>query len=276
MRKLREKASTGIYHVMLRGINKQDVFLDKADYRAMQKCLSEVQVSRGADGKILERDICDIFAYNILPNHLHILIRERKCDISSIMKRLEDMYVMSYNLKYDRVGHLFQGRFKSEPVEDEGYFHTLLRYIHRNHVKAGLSATVAGYEFCSWGEYRAAGDPMGSDPMGPKICNVDSVLRRYPIEDLVAWVEMDVDDNCMDIDSVQSRLGDGAAWKILSRIAGCENPYEYKQLSTEEQFMYLKQASKEGVSFRQGARFTSFSYTKIKRLMKRDRLLLTP
>ena len=83
-------------------------------------------------------------------NHIHLLIQEDKEPIEQVIKRLATRFVYWYNIKYQRVGHLFQDRFKSEPVEDDAYFMTVIRYIHQNPVKAGLCKNVREYEYSSY------------------------------------------------------------------------------------------------------------------------------
>ena len=82
------------------------------------------------------------------------LIKDQE-DIGSTIKHLAVMYAMYYNQKYSRSGHLFQDRFKSEPVNDMAYFVTLLRYIHQNptKTKAGMVSKVGDYDWSSWKEY---------------------------------------------------------------------------------------------------------------------------
>ena len=94
-----------------------------------------------------------LYAYCLMSNHIHLLIREREDNIGMAIKRIASSYVYYYNHKYSRDGHLFRERFKSEPVNDIAYFVTLLRYIHQNPVKAGMVAEVKDYEFSSWDEY---------------------------------------------------------------------------------------------------------------------------
>ena len=79
-----------------------------------------------------------LYAYCLMSNHIHLLIREREDTIGMAIKRIASSYVYYYNHKYSRDGHLFRERFKSEPVNDMAYFVILLRYIHQNPVKAGI------------------------------------------------------------------------------------------------------------------------------------------
>ncbi len=73
---------------------------------------------------------CIFYAYCLMSNHLHLLIQEREDSVSNIVKRIGVTYAHYFNKKYERNGHLFQDRFRSEPVDNIEYFVTLLRYIH--------------------------------------------------------------------------------------------------------------------------------------------------
>jgi REP element-mobilizing transposase RayT len=137
----REKSKSGIYHIMVRGINRQEIFHDDED---RQRYLSILQ-------KANDSSQCEIYGYCLMNNHVHLLLREGKDDISQIMKRIGVSYVYWYNDKYERSGHLFQDRYRSEKVEDDDYFLGVLRYIHQNPWRAGIARQIADYE---WSSYR--------------------------------------------------------------------------------------------------------------------------
>ena len=80
-----------------------------------------------------------------MSNHVHLLIKTHHEDIGATIKHIAVMYALYFNRKYSRAGHLFQDRFKSEPVNDIAYFTTLLRYIHQNPLKAGFVQNVSDY-----------------------------------------------------------------------------------------------------------------------------------
>ena len=105
-------------------------------------------------------------------NHVHLLIKEGKETLSNTMKRIGASYVYWYNWQYNRKGHLFQDRFKSEAVEDDAYFLMVLRYIHQNPLKAGLTNDIASYKWSSYKEYMTE----------TKIVNVDFVLSLFDKE----------------------------------------------------------------------------------------------
>jgi len=142
-RKAREKSRTGIYHVIFRGINRQQIFEEEADY---QKFLYVLQDQRN-------KGRYEVYAYCLMGNHIHLLIKEGDEDLGVSFRRIASNYVLWYNRKYERVGHLFQDRYKSEVVEDQRYFLQLIRYIHQNPVKAGMVQEISKYPWSSYQEY---------------------------------------------------------------------------------------------------------------------------
>jgi REP element-mobilizing transposase RayT len=151
-RQARKESGTGIYHVMLRGINRQDIFEEAEDYMRMLSCLQQMLEQYDDQGNRLP-PLCTFYAYCLMSNHVHLLLRVNQENIGSTIKHLAVMYAMYYNQKYSRSGHVFQDRFKSEPVNDMQYFVTLLRYIHQNPAKAGIVGKVGDYDWSSWKEY---------------------------------------------------------------------------------------------------------------------------
>jgi len=127
-RQARRKSESGIYHIMLRGINQQQIFEDEEDSLRFLETLLKYKEQCGYE----------IYAYCLMGNHIHILLKEGKENLTLVLKRIAGSYVYWYNWKYRRSGHLFQDRFKSEPVEDDEYFLTVIRYIHQNPIKAGI------------------------------------------------------------------------------------------------------------------------------------------
>ena len=107
----RKVSENGIYHVVVRGINKADVFLDDEDYLKLLYIIKDVQ----------EKHSFKVFAYCIMTNHVHMLIQVED-NLGELMKKILCRYVYWYNKKYERVGHLFQNRYFSQPVETESYF----------------------------------------------------------------------------------------------------------------------------------------------------------
>ena len=105
----RQKSDSGIYHIMLRGINQQVIFEDDEDYFKFIETLENYKAVSGYK----------LFAYCLMSNHIHILIKVEKEDLDLIMKRIAGSYVYRYNWKYYRKGHLFQDRFKNYNKKNE-------------------------------------------------------------------------------------------------------------------------------------------------------------
>jgi len=155
----RKKSTTGIYHVVLRGINKQRIFEDTQDYH---KFLETIKISKDKSGYTL-------FAYCLMSNHVHLLIKEGKESLGNSFRRIGASFVYWYNWKYSRCGHLFQDRYKSEPVETDSYFLTVLRYIHQNPIKAGIVKEIGQYPWSSYQEYITK----------PEICDTAFALKLF-------------------------------------------------------------------------------------------------
>lgn len=129
--------------MILRGINRQTIFEDEEDASRFIETLKKYQ----------KESEYEIYAYCLMGNHVHILIKEGKEDLGNVMRRIGAGYVYWYNIKYERVGHLFQDRFKSEAVEDNRYLLSVLKYIHQNPLKAGLVKDIREYKWSSYIEY---------------------------------------------------------------------------------------------------------------------------
>ena len=136
------KAITKTYHILLRGINKQDIFLDNQDKSKFLKELKETKQEFG----------CAVYAYVIMNNHIHIVLFDQNDNISNIVHKWCTKYGLYFNKKYNRVGHVFQNRFKSICVDTEEYLKKLVRYIHRNPEKDGI-CKMEKYPWSSYREY---------------------------------------------------------------------------------------------------------------------------
>lgn len=142
-RTARKKSKSGIYHIILRGINKQTVFYDDEDREVFLNRLKTVK----------EEKSYTIYAFCLMGNHIHLLVKEEEFEIGRIMQKILTSYIFWYNRKYERIGNLFQDRFKSEVVEDDSYLLSAVRYIHQNPIKAGLCQTVDEYKWSSHSAY---------------------------------------------------------------------------------------------------------------------------
>jgi len=143
-RQARRLSNTGMYHIIFRGINRQDIFINYNDYQKMKSILLKVKGETATE----------IYAYCLMKNHVHLFLKEEEPgDVSKVMSKILSSYAGWFNRKYERTGHLFESRYKSEPVEDEAYYFALIRYIHLNPVKAGIVKKPDEYPYSSYAEY---------------------------------------------------------------------------------------------------------------------------
>jgi putative transposase len=132
---------TGILqHVIVRGIEKRDIFLDDGDRRSFLARFSNLLLENGME----------CLAWAIMTNHAHLLLRPQRTKLALFMRRLLTGYAVTFNLRHHRAGHLFQNRYKSIVCEEEPYLLELVRYIHLNPVRAGLVEGMKELDRYEW------------------------------------------------------------------------------------------------------------------------------
>lgn len=132
------------HHIIQRGNNRQPVFLDEEDYSRFLVWMREAaRTYRVA-----------IHAYVLMPNHLHLLASPAEATgLAQMMQWIGRKYVPYFNQKYNRVGTLWQGRFKTSVIDSENYFLVCSRYIETNPVRAQLAATPQDYRWSSYAHH---------------------------------------------------------------------------------------------------------------------------
>ena len=241
----RKKSTTGIYHVVLRGINKQRIFEDTQDYH---KFLETIKISKDKSGYTL-------FTYCLMSNHVHLLIKEGKESLGNSFRRIGASFVYWYNWKYSRCGHLFQDRYKSEPVETDSYFLTVLRYIHQNPIKAGIVKEIGQYPWSSYQEYITK----------PEICDTAFALKLFSEdyqEAFALWQEFNQaenNDRCLEYDD-GTRLNDKEAKELILNIVDVKIPTEIQRYEKQKRNLIIKTLKNQGLPVRQIARLTGISY----------------
>ena len=141
-RMARKASNTKVYHVILRGNDKQDIFFDEQDYK---KILKEIVNTK-------EKYKYELYAYCLMTNHVHLIIFDKNDMLPKIMQSLEVAYSAYFSKKYEKTGHLFQNRFLSKDIETSEYLMQVCRYIHQNPIKAKIS-TIDEYKWSSFSEY---------------------------------------------------------------------------------------------------------------------------
>ena len=163
----RAKSISEIYHIIIRGTGQQILFESKSDGQFFLNMLKKYA---------READIV-LYGYCLMDNHVHLLLQGKQPMLSDFMKRLCGNYASYFNNKYDRVGTLFQSRFRSEPIEDDRYFLTVLRYIIMNPERAGVCQRDR-YGWSCYKEYFL--QPAICDTsFASRICGSEDALQQF-------------------------------------------------------------------------------------------------
>ena len=203
-RQARKVSELNIYHVILRGINRQIIFEEDNDYLQFISILKYY------------KNRCDfkIYAYCLMNNHIHLLIEHSSTNMETIMKKIEVKFVRWYNTKYQRVGHLFQDRYKSEPINDMRYFLTVFRYINQNPFHAGLESVIGTYPWSSYQEYLALDDSF---------IDINKVIKLFAdSEECINFLSTDSNIKCME-GYPQSGISDKDALQMIRERTGCDS-----------------------------------------------------
>ncbi len=133
-------AEDALHHVMARGIEKRDLFRNDADRTDF---ISRIEVLVPETGTA-------VYAWSLMPNHFHLLLRSGWAGLSAFMRRLQTGYAVAFNRRHRRTGHVFENRFKSILIQEDAYLLELVRYIHLNPLRANLVRDMRGLDGYPW------------------------------------------------------------------------------------------------------------------------------
>ena len=163
-RKARIDAPGAVQHIIVRGIERKKIFRNDADRKNFTTRLSTVVCQT--------QTTC--YAWALIPNHVHLLLRTGATPIATVMRRLLTGYAVSFNLKYKRHGQLFQNRYKSILCQEDRYLKELVRYIHLNPLRANLVSDLKALD-----RYRWCGHSVIMGKLLGDWQNTDDVLKLF-------------------------------------------------------------------------------------------------
>ena len=244
-RTARQFSHSGYMHVIIRGNGKQILFEDYEDHYFFLSILK----------RYCEETEVRILAYCLMENHVHLLVHDLEGNTSQMMKKIGVSYSGYYNRKYERTGHLFQDRFRSELIEDEAYLLTVFRYILNNPVKAGISP-ASSYEWSSFSQYDRQDSFVDTTVFHELIGGYQSYL---------AFMEVEDDADCMEYESEKQKHDDEWAKRIIKAYLNAESGtvlQSFDRAKRNEAIRYLKQ---KGITNRQIERITGVNRGVIQR-----------
>lgn len=238
-RKAREKSSTGIYHIMISGLNRQNIFDDDEDYERFLQIVKDV------------KEICGfkLYSYCLMGNHCHLLLKTEQAGLEQIIKRIGIKYVYWYNTKNKRTGHLFQDRFKSEAVESDEYLLSVLKYIHQKPKQAKLCKKISEYKWSSYKEYTGK----------KKIIDTDYIYDLTDKKEFGKFHKTKTSEMIMDLQEKNFKLSDSEAKEIILKKIKRTDPADFKLFDRTDQIKYIREFREARISMRQINRLTGVS-----------------
>ena len=245
-RTARKTSLSNIYHVMLRGINRQNIFEEDEDRLYFMNILGRCKKVSGFK----------LYAFVLMSNHVHLLIEPTDESLDTIFRRIGTRYAVWFNQKYQRVGHLFQDRFRSENVESSLYFMTVLRYIIQNPMKAGIESRPGSYRWSSFLAYEQGKGTVTDTQYALDLFGGKQQLVEY-------LNQKNDDDSVMDEASCDRRLKNDLAKEKMRRITQCSSVSEFEQLDSSLRKEYVRKMHHEGLSLGQISRLTGMPKTTV-------------
>lgn len=249
-RTARQKSESGIYHVMLRGCGKQCLFEDDADRNKFLEILSSNT----------EKYRVSVLAWCLMDNHIHLVLSDGQEGLSQCLKAIAGHYAMYFNSRTAHVGHVFQDRFKSKPIETDGYLLQAVRYVHNNPEKAGI-ATAEDYPWSSYAEY------IGLESSEIHVTDTKPILGMLGGTD--AFVKFHGETAKTDSYRFENRqrLNDQEAQQLALKSLGGDTLNSIKTLSKSQRAEPLRALYDIGLSVRQIERVTGIGRWSIERAL---------
>lgn len=258
-RQARAKSNSGVYHLMLRGINGQDIFLDREDRQKFIKTLKKYKEKCGYQ----------VYGYCLMNNHIHLVLKEGEEELSLVMKRIGVSYVAWYNFKYERTGHLFQDRFKSEEIEDDQYLLVALRYIHQNPLNAGMVKSISDYEWSSFNDYFSQKKDLTDYNFVLRIFDSD---REKAVKSFNLFMRQAAKDKCLDYDDIsKKRMYDQDVVRAIQDLTGLCEPELLLTYEKKARDSVLLELRENGATIRQLVALTGLGRGVIERVTRNHR-----
>ena len=217
----------GYYHILDRGVEQRDVFINPKDFEKFLNILNTVSLKFNVT----------LHAYCLMNNHYHLLIETKDNRLSYFMKLINSQYAIYFNKRYKRVGHLWQGRFKSWYVTDERYLYTLIKYIEYNPLKAKIIKNLGEYPYSSYQSLIGEAKPL-------PCMNNSLMMRDYSFNEVKEFFTLDYNPQELEEINKSSSLVVSSLKKeepdIQSMIFDFNN-YETKKERNELVHEYYKQ-----------------------------------
>lgn len=235
----RVRSESGYYHVILKGNGRQILFECDADRLEFLELLSD---------SFRESNIT-LLAWCLMDNHVHLLVEDAHEVLSSAMQKVATTYALQYNTRSGHIGHVFQQRFRSFPIEGDSYLLEVMRYIHNNPVKA-RTASAASYRWSSHHEY------LGESLWGQRFADTRLFLGMLGGVDGFASFSLDEAGDDSYRPDLRPRIPDDTAAEVLAGVLDDLPPSRLKSVERGRRDAVLLELKRAGLSIRQIERLT--------------------
>lgn len=250
-RQARMESPTEYYHVMMRGNNRESIFKEKGQKMFLLELIEEQ----------IEEALIGIAGYCIMDNHVHIIIKSELSNLSNAIKSINTKYAMRFNRQKNRVGHVFQGRYKSEIINDEIYLLQVIRYVHNNPVNAKMVKSPNDYRWSSYGEYLKQGTIISKEQREFVLAcygSMNQFIEFHKKRDSLEYLEIKED-----IQQYRRNIGEN----IISTYLKEKEVNKSQILNSDEIIFILKQSK---FTHRQIAELLEISNSRVHRILKED------
>ncbi len=242
----------GYHHIVNRGVERREIFSEAEDYEKFLEIVCDACINFNVI----------LHSYCLMSNHYHLLIETQQENLSKVMRAINAQYAAYFNRKYKRIGHLWQGRFKSWFITDEAYLYTLIKYIEFNPLKAKMVETLYEYPYCSFQMFCTEKEPLK--------CLKDSIVftQFAKQEDRLEFFESWYDEDIMKEMAKASNL-------VVSSVPTQTLSKEFltnlftKSSSKQERDLKIKEAIKMGYSQQQIATVLGISQPAVSLIVRK-------
>ena len=245
-RAARRLSESGFYHVVLYANGRQNLFEDDADRRAFLGFLAGVS----------DRSGIRVLAWCLMSNHVHLLLEDPEGGLAEAMRSLETSYAQRFNSLGGHVGHVFKGRYYSNPIESESYLLEAMRYIHNNPAKAGICA-AEDYAWSSYHEYVGASEYADTELLLEMLGGVEGFIAFSSSEERVRYRP-----------SARPRVAESAVGEVARGVLGQLPASELKGVGKASRNVLLCELWDAGLSVRQIERLTGIGRGVIDRAVR--------
>ncbi len=201
-----------VYHVIARGIERREIFKSNSDRDFFMAKLGKLALETGTQ----------LYAYTLMPNHFHLLLRRRSTPTATFMQRMLTAYAIYFNKKYGRAGHLFQNRYRSFLCREDMYFLELIRYIHLNPLRGGIIKSLDDLSKYPYSSHKVIMGARGSNWYDPALILAHFGSQKEYLDFVAAGIDLNSDD----IAAIKSSLTaqSDKEWNMLSNSSSMQPP----------------------------------------------------